>query len=150
MPGRHPLLMCPADRLPPLSGVSRRSYAMPRGDYAEGFPMGVGRTLNVSPDQPRGVSLACIPEPSKTIMITDYSTSRSKGDSGENMAGNAGSSVVDNPVQQMSRGNGKNLHLGTFNYLMVDGHVENLKPEATIGSGTMSNPRGMWTVKAGD
>lgn len=150
MPGRHPVLICPADRLPPLSGVSRRSYAMPRGDWDADGPMGVGRTLNVSPDLPTGVRLAAIPEPSKTLMITDFSTAKVKGDSGDNMAGNAGGSIVDSPAQQISRGNGANLHQGTFNYLFVDGHVENLKPEATIGKGSLTNPRGLWTVKSGD
>ncbi|MBN8708016.1 MAG: hypothetical protein J0I10_01455 [Verrucomicrobia bacterium] len=150
MPGRHSILICPADRLPALSGVSRRSYAMPRGSWDADGPMGVGRTLNVSPDAPSGVRLASISEPSKTIMVMDYSTAKAKGDTGDNMAGNAGSSIVDSPTQQLSRGNGKQLHQGTFNYLFVDGHVENLKPEATVGSGSMSNPRGMWTVKSGD
>lgn len=150
MPGRQPILICPADRLPALTGASRRSYAMPRGDWDADGPMGVGRTLNVSPDAPSGVRLASISEPSKTLMVTDYSTAKAKGDTGDNLAGNAGSSIVDNPTQQLSRGNGRQLHRGTFNYLFVDGHVENLNPEATVGSGSMNRPRGMWTVKSGD
>jgi len=32
----------------------------------------------------------------------------------------------------------------------MDGHVESLKIEQTIGTGTLANPKGMWTVVQGD
>ena len=41
-------------------------------------------------------------------------------------------------------------HKGRFNYAFCDGHVESLKLEQTIGSGTLTNPKGMWTAAAGD
>ncbi len=41
-------------------------------------------------------------------------------------------------------------HNNRFNYAFHDGHVESLKYEDTIGSGTLENPAGMWTVKSGD
>jgi prepilin-type N-terminal cleavage/methylation domain-containing protein/prepilin-type processing-associated H-X9-DG protein len=41
-------------------------------------------------------------------------------------------------------------HRSRFNYVFHDGHVEALKAEQTIGSGTMTVPRGMWTVAQGD
>jgi prepilin-type processing-associated H-X9-DG protein len=54
-------------------------------------------------------------------------------------------------------GNGQNhgnneygLHNGRFNYLFHDNHVSALKMEQTIGSGTLANPAGMWTVQPGD
>lgn len=37
-----------------------------------------------------------------------------------------------------------------FNYLMTDGHSEALKIEQTVGSGTLANPKGMWTNLQGD
>jgi prepilin-type N-terminal cleavage/methylation domain-containing protein/prepilin-type processing-associated H-X9-DG protein len=37
-----------------------------------------------------------------------------------------------------------------FNYVFNDGHVEALKLEQTIGSGTLTAPKGMWTVAQGD
>ena len=37
-----------------------------------------------------------------------------------------------------------------FNYLFCDGHVESLKIEDTVGGGTLSVPKGMWTVRVGD
>jgi prepilin-type N-terminal cleavage/methylation domain-containing protein/prepilin-type processing-associated H-X9-DG protein len=48
------------------------------------------------------------------------------------------------------------VHGGTFNYMMVDSHVETLKPEATVSKVTqtpatsMTNPRGIWTVVTTD
>ena len=42
------------------------------------------------------------------------------------------------------------LHNKRFNYLFHDGHVEALKTEETIGSGTTAAPKGMWTMTPGD
>ena len=42
------------------------------------------------------------------------------------------------------------IHGKRFNYLFHDNHVESLKLEKTIGTGTLTAPAGMWTVKAGD
>ncbi len=41
-------------------------------------------------------------------------------------------------------------HRNRFNYVFHDNHVETLKKEQTIGSGTLNAPKGMWTVAAGD
>jgi len=41
-------------------------------------------------------------------------------------------------------------HKNRFNYLFCDGHVEALKIEQTVGSGTLLAPKGMWTVAGGD
>jgi prepilin-type processing-associated H-X9-DG protein len=37
-------------------------------------------------------------------------------------------------------------HSYRFNYAFCDGHVQALKVEQTIGSGTLQQPRGMWTA----
>lgn len=41
-------------------------------------------------------------------------------------------------------------HKNRFNYVFNDGHVEGLKIEQTIGGGTLTVPKGMWTAVAGD
>ncbi len=41
-------------------------------------------------------------------------------------------------------------HGDRFNYLFHDGHVAPLKIEQTIGTGTTTAPKGMWTVAPGD
>ena len=43
------------------------------------------------------------------------------------------------------------FHNNKFNYLMCDGHVDLLRPDKTLGSGTdIRVQTGMWTIKAGD
>jgi prepilin-type N-terminal cleavage/methylation domain-containing protein/prepilin-type processing-associated H-X9-DG protein len=42
------------------------------------------------------------------------------------------------------------IHSKRFNYLFHDNHVEALKIEQTVGSGTLNAPKGMWTVAKGD
>jgi prepilin-type N-terminal cleavage/methylation domain-containing protein/prepilin-type processing-associated H-X9-DG protein len=42
------------------------------------------------------------------------------------------------------------LHSSRFNYLFHDGHVQALKIEQTVGTGTTNAPKGMWTVTPGD
>ena len=42
------------------------------------------------------------------------------------------------------------LHSKRFNYLFYDNHIEALKMEQTIGTGTLKDPRGMWTITRGD
>ena len=41
-------------------------------------------------------------------------------------------------------------HRNRFNYVFNDGHVDTLRIEQTIGSGTLTVPKGMWTVTPGD
>ncbi len=41
-------------------------------------------------------------------------------------------------------------HKHRFNYVFCDAHVESLKVEDTIGTGTLTAPKGMWTVLPGD
>jgi hypothetical protein len=70
---------------------------------------------------------------------------------------------VDNPNQQSSGNDNRALHFEAWNYLFADGHVKWLKPEATVdlnpanvggatgdGTGTVSAPRGMWTILEND
>jgi prepilin-type N-terminal cleavage/methylation domain-containing protein/prepilin-type processing-associated H-X9-DG protein len=42
------------------------------------------------------------------------------------------------------------IHGRRFNYLFHDNHVQALKIEQTVGSGTLGIPKGIWTVTAGD
>ncbi len=42
------------------------------------------------------------------------------------------------------------LHGERFNYLFNDGHLQTLRVEQTIGTGTLRDPRGMWTIYQGD
>ena len=41
-------------------------------------------------------------------------------------------------------------HKSRFNYVFNDSHVETLRIEQTVGSGTLAAPRGMWSMIPGD
>ncbi len=63
------------------------------------------------------------------------------------------SAPVQNPTATGGVNQGMLLykaHKNRFNYVFNDGHVESLKTEQTIGSGTITAPKGMWTVAKGD
>jgi prepilin-type processing-associated H-X9-DG protein len=66
-------------------------------------------------------------------------------------------STTQSQPQDPTSGNGINqgallykAHKNRFNYLFCDDHVEALKIEQTIGSGTLAAPKGMWTVSQDD
>ena len=42
------------------------------------------------------------------------------------------------------------IHSKRFNYLFHDNHVQALRIEQTVGTGTLAAPKGMWTVTPGD
>ena len=42
------------------------------------------------------------------------------------------------------------IHAQRFNYLLHDGHVETLRLEQTVGTGTLGLPKGIWTIQPGD
>ncbi len=42
------------------------------------------------------------------------------------------------------------IHGQRFNYLFHDNHVQAMKIQQTVGTGTLATPRGIWTVAIGD
>lgn len=142
------LMQCPLDKLPALTvaGRYRRSYSMVRG--SDGF----GATANGVTTSLPGVMMARVQAPSTTILLAECSAAQAKGDSSDSVVGSTPYSVIDRPSQQLGSGNGKpnGLHNGRMSYLFADGHAETLAPSATIGTGTMDSPKGMWTISTGD
>jgi prepilin-type N-terminal cleavage/methylation domain-containing protein/prepilin-type processing-associated H-X9-DG protein len=66
---------------------------------------------------------------------------------------NAANALPQDPTSGTSVNQGTLLykaHRNRFNYVFNDGHVEALKIEQTIGTGTLTAPKGMWTVASGD
>ena len=114
----------------------------------------------------------------KTTVVEDFSTTILLAEEAQSqqVAGNIWTCVCNGPLFSGSAGdgtlyqldynatpaketdvNGKNegqalykAHGNRFTYLFCDGHVEALPIEKTVGSGTLANPAGMWTVKRGD
>jgi prepilin-type N-terminal cleavage/methylation domain-containing protein len=61
--------------------------------------------------------------------------------------------TAQDPTAQTSVNQGTLLykaHKSRFNYVFNDNHVESLKIEQTIGGGTVTAPKGMWTAAQGD
>jgi prepilin-type N-terminal cleavage/methylation domain-containing protein/prepilin-type processing-associated H-X9-DG protein len=157
--------------------AQRRTYSMNGDDFVTIAPNGsvslpakpthgVGVYLNKT-DQavpswdPPGYRSSVVADPAGTILLVEQPE-------GGNVAGNdypsfcmgptgPSSTTTDQTPYQIVTGTAKNyggsaygLHGHRFNYLFHDGHVEVLKIEQTIGTGTLTSPKGMWTVTAGD
>lgn len=113
-------------------GRVRRGYAMPHGIGH------VGIAVWSAPLVP-ATRLAAIPAPARTLLLVENPGIE------DNFVGRTGGSAVASPEQQI-RYQTTLSRTGGFNYLFVDGHVEYLKQEETIGSGTLSKPGGYWTI----
>ena len=80
----------------------------------------------------------------------------------ENLAGSRIYSAIHRPDAQLQTANmtdtgivfqgilPNSYHGDYFNYLFMDGHAEAVAPAKTAGTGTVSAPKGMWTIRAGD
>jgi prepilin-type N-terminal cleavage/methylation domain-containing protein/prepilin-type processing-associated H-X9-DG protein len=155
--------------------ADRRTYAMNGADEVTGTTLppggpthGVGVYMHISgtPDvETTGFKSYVVKDASGTILLAELPNAG-------NMAGNEWPCMAMGPVfgpgnppgfdstfYQISSGaaakagdNGAayTLHGKRFNYLFHDNHVEALKIEQTIGTGTIYNPKGMWTVTPGD
>jgi prepilin-type N-terminal cleavage/methylation domain-containing protein/prepilin-type processing-associated H-X9-DG protein len=125
-----------------------------------------GSAPNTFDWEPRGFKLNQVNDPAGTLLLVELAN-------GRNMAGNdwpsfcAGpgpqvpANVSEDCVQTTKQPNistvgnaygsvSYGLHAQRFNYLFHDGHVGLHKTADTIGSGTVADPRGMWTMVAGD
>lgn len=149
-----------------------RSYPLPSLDapgrhgpgiyWMDGYPV---------PDwEARGYKTSAVKDHSGTILLVEQTggqqvaanewTCVSNGPE-TSQSGNANGNLyqIDKtaPQQNAASGNGVNqgkalysMHKNRFNYLFCDGHVEALKIEQTVGTGTLAAPRGMWTATAND
>lgn len=105
-----------------------------------------------------------VKDPSGTIMLVEEAN-------GQGAAGNIWPCISLGPtgvgalyqidpaagVQDPNSGSGINqgkwvykAHGNRFNYLFIDNHIEALKIEQTVGTGTTNAPRGMWSMATGD
>ena len=116
--------------------------------------------------EPRGFKVSQVPDQSGTILLAELAN-------GRNMAGNDWPSFCSGPGPVQPSGSSQDsiqttpavgisgsthtygtlsyaLHSMRFNYLFHDGHVGLHKTTETVGTGTAANPKGMWTMAAGD
>ena len=172
------ILKCPADRIEiSISYIkdfaSRRTYAMNFGgmlDYSvtQKLPpptRGVGLYISkgdgsLPPWDPPGYKSSVVTDPAGTLLLAE-------APNGRNAAGNDWPSFCAGPSENAGSGLGPDpyqlgsgqfgygtaaygLHAKRFIYLFHDGHVQPLKTTDTIGTGTLTVPKGMWTITRGD
>jgi len=106
---------------------------------------------SATPSHQTAVREAMILEPSSTIFLTEIARTNCQQGSLDNQAiRTANDHLITTPTSPHYI-NPNSYHSGKFNYLMVDGHVEQLAPEKTLGRGTnTARQTGMWTILAGD
>ena len=142
-----------AYRLPDLAAAGRHGV----GIYWTGDGTGTGGL----PDwDAKGYKASVVGDPAGTILLVEEPNI-------QNVAGNIWPCVCNGPLwsqgpdhdlfQIYPAPDAKNfgndqygLHSRRFNYLFHDNHIQPLKLEQTVGSGTLANPKGMWTVQKGD
>jgi prepilin-type N-terminal cleavage/methylation domain-containing protein/prepilin-type processing-associated H-X9-DG protein len=108
----------------------------------------------------KGYQTSVVKDPSGTILLAEEPC-------GNNIVENQWPCICWGPYGTQGTGNGElcqidtadplnqglalyQLHGKRFEYLFHDGHVEALSTNQTIGSGTLMNPAGMWTIAQGD
>jgi prepilin-type N-terminal cleavage/methylation domain-containing protein/prepilin-type processing-associated H-X9-DG protein len=140
------------ERAPAWAGTAFRktSYSMVRRTTfsTPGIIWGAGGYRNEASAtaQPAEIAfkLTQFPQSSQTILVAEAHRLK-------NVMGNAGNAFVDNPVPgangQYEDGVANPPPHGnaSWNYLFADGHVEPMRPVDTVGTGTITTPRGMWT-----
>jgi prepilin-type N-terminal cleavage/methylation domain-containing protein len=154
-----------------------RTYPLP--DLNQPNAHGVGiywlDTKGSTPDwNARGYKTTVVRDPSGTILLAENTSSQ--GIAGniwpcvscgpQTSDGNSGGwgncyqtdispNLPKDPVKLANGGYSEGLllykqHRSRFNYVFHDNHVEGLKIGQTIGKGTLTAPKGMWTVAQGD
>jgi prepilin-type N-terminal cleavage/methylation domain-containing protein/prepilin-type processing-associated H-X9-DG protein len=115
----------------------RRTYAMPHREGMVGIATWEG--TGWFPSHP----LSAIVDPSRTFLLVE------KPGFENNTINRTGLSGLNSASEQTTHQKDLNPG-GRFNYLFCDGHVASMRVEDTIGTGTMGNPRGFWTIDPTD
>ena len=135
-------LACPMDnvvRQAPYQSIPR-TYTMPRpsGIFAPAAGCGVTAGSETYPLPPPKFKTSSAPDPSGTLMLLERPQS-------DNWAGGVNDTVTDSPVEARAYAL-PSFHLDRFSWLCVDSHAQSLKDQDTVGTGTTSAPKGMWTL----
>lgn len=169
---------CPSDALGPAqwaqrNKLQRRSYSMPRHDMRPvNWPPGSKNSTGVGlywtfgakgekPPSPQiynfketnsqaAVTLDMVLAPAKTMLLTEQISSN-------NIARLGSGAFITTTLEHLAEDAVPTGHFerGQFNYLMVDGHVEPLFPEETVGpkgaaGSSYTAHFGLWTIRPDD
>lgn len=171
-------LRCPSDTIPAASWAQkyklhRRTYSITRHNMGPAnWPpsatntTGVGLSWTFGPrgtnppsariynfeatNRQAAVKLGMILKPAETLLLAEHAWTN-------NIVGNGAGAWIDRTGDHVERAlvPAEKYHNGRFNYLTVDGHVELLLPDQTVGpKGEVGeDPRkhgGMWTIRSDD
>ncbi|MBL9135164.1 MAG: type II secretion system protein [Verrucomicrobiales bacterium] len=113
---------------------------------------------------PPGYKESVVQDPSGTLLLVELPNGRNAaGNDWPSFCAGPGSTVpagLSPDCVQLSKASSFNgisygtaaygLHARRFNYLFHDGHVSIHRVTDTVGTGSTNNPKGMWTMIAGD
>lgn len=169
-------LLCPADTISSAEWaqkykLARRTYSMTRHNMSpQNWPpsstnsTGLGINWSFGPrgtnppspkiynaDGPQAaVRLGIILQPSETLFLAEHAWTN-------NIVGNAAGAWIDRTSAHTEPAflPPATYHRGRFNYLQVDGRVELLAPDQTVGPNGLAGDdpkrhQGIWTIKAHD
>ena len=160
------ILQCPSDSTVRLfsnckaaSTAQPRSYSIvgsstDRGKAADAriagiytIPQNSNGTYNYGAAWYAGRNLSELGNASEILLLVEHPGN-------QNIFANNTGATVGSPNAQTSQGCSAGpvdtIHFDGWNYLFADGHVKWLHPEATVGTGTLSSPGGMWTITEDD
>ena len=118
----------------------------------------VGAGVNGFPDpEAKGYKTSVVKDPASTFLLVEEPNI-------QNAVGNVWPAFCNGPYgygdlyqvdpdpnDAKNFGNNQyGIHSRRFNYLYHDNHVQALRLEETVGSGTLNNPKGSWTIAVGD
>jgi prepilin-type N-terminal cleavage/methylation domain-containing protein/prepilin-type processing-associated H-X9-DG protein len=149
-----------------------RSYPLPDLNQPGGHGVGIYWTdTGSTPDwNARGYKTSVVRDNAGTILLAENASSQGcagniwpcvscgpqTSDGGSGGWGNLFQTDLKAPTGNLTSGGYSEgfllykAHSKRFNYAFCDGHVEALKIEQTVGSGTLAAAKGMWTITAGD
>ncbi|HEY3329690.1 MAG TPA: DUF1559 domain-containing protein [Capsulimonadaceae bacterium] len=146
------ILLCPDDTPVGTSGQQRESYAMPSPHTTCSNFVGLVVSQVGSWPSPYyfpGRAMSQIPVPATTLELVENPGIEVLGEFGE-MSGSVTFPASTCNLRAQAQVLTTPLHNEGYNYLFCDQHVKWLKPNQTIGTGTLSQPNGFWTVADGD
>ena len=169
--GKEAIYKCPSDSNPRNYGSAYgvMSYAVPMNfvDTGPGASMYSGYNTKVTGGgYQKGHNLSEFEDPSGTLEVAETINPFSMTDSNNpyvtqpSAVGGGGSPGLAQDCAKSTESTyqwwqgcttpGKPSHFDGWNYLFVDGHVKFLLPARTVGTGTVNNPKGMWTIGEND
>lgn len=146
------ILRCPSDYLELTggelnSGQYRNSYAMPDPDSVNHTGIMKAKVPNGSEWSWPSRKVSEVTSPGSTLMMVEYpKNTTTAAPIPANLIGTL--RLVDSPNSQEVEVDP--IHFGGWNYLFCDGHVKWYRPEATVGTGSPSAPKGFWTLADND